>query len=71
MTTCSFYLQPFYNDYDGEALLNAYGENMGQRFARIIHVLTSLPGADRLVWRHVGRVCAEPTESGLWVSVKK
>jgi len=41
---------------DAEGLLNAYGEEMGRRFARIIHVLTSLPGADRLVWRHVGSV---------------
>ena len=39
---------------DAEGLLNAYGEDMGKRFARIIHALTSLPGADRLVWRHVG-----------------
>lgn len=41
---------------NAEGLLNAYGEEMGRRFARIIHVLTSLPGADRLVWRHVGSV---------------
>ena len=38
---------------DAEGLLNGYGEAMGRRFARIIHALTSLPGADRLVWRHV------------------
>ena len=38
---------------DAEGLLNAYGEDMGRRFARIIHAFTSLPGADRLVWRHV------------------
>ena len=41
---------------DAEGLLNSYGEDMGKRFARIIHVLTSLPGADRLVWRHVNGV---------------
>ena len=41
---------------DAEGLLNGYGEAMGRRFARIIHALTSLPGADRLVWRHVGSV---------------
>ena len=41
---------------DAEGLLNSYGEDMGKRFARIIHALTSLPGADRLVWRHVGGV---------------
>ena len=33
---------------DAEGLLNAYGEDMGKRFARIIYALTSLPGADRL-----------------------
>ena len=38
---------------DAEGLLNGYGEAMGRRFARIIHALTSLPGVDRLVWRHV------------------
>ena len=41
---------------DAESLLNDYDEDMGRRFARIIHALTSLPGADRLVWRHVGSV---------------
>jgi hypothetical protein len=41
---------------DAEGLLNSYGEDMGKRFARIIHVLTSLPGADRLVWHHVSGV---------------
>lgn len=41
---------------DAEGLLNGYGEAMGRRFARIIHALTSLPGADRFVWRHVESV---------------
>ncbi len=41
---------------DAQALLNSYGEGMGKRFARIIHALTSLPGADRLVWRHVDSI---------------
>lgn len=41
---------------DDEGLLNGYGEAMGRRFARIIHGLTSLPGVDRFVWRHVGSV---------------
>lgn len=41
---------------NAEGLLNSYGENMGKRFARIIHVLASLPGVDWLVWRHVGDV---------------
>ena len=41
---------------DAEGLLNQYGEDMGKRFAGIIHALTSLPGADRLVWRNVDSV---------------
>ena len=41
---------------DAESLLNTYGENMGKRFARIIHALTSIPGIDRFVWRHVDSV---------------
>ena len=38
---------------DAEALLNAYGDAMGRRFARIVHGLTCLPGVPRLIWRHV------------------
>lgn len=41
---------------DAEGLLNAHGGDMGKRFARIIHVLTSFPGVDRLVWRNVESV---------------
>jgi hypothetical protein len=41
---------------DAEELLNSYGEDMGKRFARIIHALTSLPSADRFVWRNVGSI---------------
>ena len=50
---------------DAEGLLNAYGEDMGKRFAQIIHVLTSLPGADRLVWRHVGSVMEKASSDKL------
>ena len=50
---------------DAEGLLNAYGEYMGKRFARIIHALTSLPGADRLVWRHVGSVMEKASSEKL------
>ena len=38
---------------DAEALLNAYGDSMGRRLARIVHSLTSLPGVSRLIWKHV------------------
>ena len=41
---------------DAETMLNRYGEMMGRRFAKIIHILTSIPGADRFVWHNVERV---------------
>ena len=50
---------------DAEGLLNAYGTYMGKCFARIIHALTSLPGADRLVWRHVGSVMEKASSEKL------
>ncbi|MBE5775738.1 MAG: hypothetical protein E7337_17765 [Clostridiales bacterium] len=50
---------------DAEGLLNGYGEAMGRRFARIIHALTSLPGVDRLVWRHVGSVMKKASSENL------
>ena len=50
---------------DAEGLLNAYGEAMGRRFARIIHALTSLPGADRLVWRHAESVMKKASSEKL------
>ena len=50
---------------DAEGLLNAYGEAMGRCFAGIIHALTSLPGADRLVWRHVESVMKKASSEKL------
>ena len=50
---------------DAEGLLNSYGDDMGKRFARIIHALTSLPGVDRLVWRHVGGVMEKASSEKL------
>jgi hypothetical protein len=50
---------------DAEKLLNSYGEDMGKRFARIIHALTSLPGADRFVWRHVGSIMTKMSSEKL------
>lgn len=50
---------------DAEGLLNAYGEDMGRRLARVIHTFTSLPGADRLVWRHVGSVTEKASSEKL------
>jgi len=50
---------------DAEGLLNSYGEDMGKRFARIIHALTSLPGIDRLVWHHVGGIMEKASSEKL------
>ena len=38
---------------DAEALLNAYGDRLGEKFARIVHTLTCIPGVSRLLWRRV------------------
>jgi hypothetical protein len=41
---------------NAEALLNAYGDRMGRRFAGIVHGRTSIPGVSRLIWRHVAGI---------------
>ena len=41
---------------NAEALLNAYGDRMGRRFAGIVHGITSIPGVSRLIWRHVAGI---------------
>ena len=41
---------------NAEALLNAYGDRMGRRFAGIVYGITSIPGVSRLIWRHVAGI---------------
>ena len=41
---------------NAEALLNAYGDRMGRRFAGIVYGITSIPGVSRLIWRHVADI---------------
>ena len=41
---------------NAEALLNDYGDRMGRRFAGIVHGFTGIPGASRLLWRHVAGI---------------
>ena len=41
---------------NAEALLNAYGDRMGRRFAGIVQGITSIPGVSRLIWRHVAGI---------------
>ena len=41
---------------DAETLLNTYGDHMGQRFAGIVHAITSIPGVSRLLWKRIDRI---------------
>lgn len=41
---------------NAEALLNAYGDHVGRRFAGIVHGITGIPGVSRLLWRHVAGI---------------
>ena len=41
---------------DAEALLNAYGDRLGVKFAGIVHALTCIPGVSRLLWKRVDRI---------------
>ena len=41
---------------DAKSLLNAFGDQMGRHFAGIVHGITSVPGVDKLLWKHVDRV---------------
>lgn len=41
---------------DAEALLCAYGDRMGKRFAGIVHAITIIPGVSRLLWRNIDRI---------------
>ncbi len=41
---------------DAEKLLNAFGDQMGERFAKIVHGITSIPGMDKLIWKSVDRI---------------
>lgn len=41
---------------NAEALLNAYGDHVGSRFAGIVHGITGIPGVSRLIWRHVAGI---------------
>ena len=41
---------------EAEKPLNAYGDDMGRRFAGLVHGVTALPGVPQLIWRHVAGV---------------
>ena len=44
------------NGKDAEELLNAYGRMMGKKFAKAVHVFTSVPGIHRILWKHIDRI---------------
>ena len=44
------------NGLDAEGLLNQYGDEMGERFAHIVHGITSIPGVDRLLWKRIDSI---------------
>ncbi len=37
---------------DAESMLNEYGTEMGRQFAKMVHAVTTVPGADRLIARN-------------------
>lgn len=37
-------------------LLTAYGTQMGEKIARIVHAVTAVPGIPRLLWKHIPRL---------------
>ncbi len=41
---------------DAGRLMNAFGDQMGERFAKIVHGITSVPGVDRLIWKNVDKI---------------
>lgn len=42
--------------YDAEQILCEFGTKMGEKFARIVHKITSIPGVDKLIWKNVDRI---------------
>jgi len=41
---------------DAEKLLNAFGDEMGERFAKVVHGITSIPRMDKLIWKNVDKI---------------
>ena len=37
-------------------ILNTYGKEQGERFAKAVHALTSIPGVDRLIWNNAEKL---------------
>lgn len=43
------------NGEDAEGLLNAYGDHMGEQFAKAVHTMTSFPGVSKLLWKRIDK----------------
>lgn len=41
---------------DAEGLLNAFGDQRGEFFAKLVHALTLAPGIDRLLWKNMDKI---------------
>ena len=41
---------------DADTLMNTFGDQMGELFAKNVHGITSVPGVDKLIWKHVDRI---------------
>ena len=41
---------------DAAAMLNEYGDSMGEKYARIVRFLTGIPGVSRLLWKNIDRI---------------
>jgi hypothetical protein len=50
---------------DAEGLLNAFGDQRGEFFAKLIHVLTLTPGIDKLVWKNIDKIMHIMSEPSL------
>ncbi len=40
---------------DAEGLLNTYGDHMGEKFAKGVHILTSIPGVSKFLWKRIDK----------------
>ena len=50
---------------DAEGLLNAFGDERGELFRKLIRVLTAPPGIDRLIWKNCERIMQFMSSPGL------
>ena len=44
------------HDKDAESLMYTFGDQMGELLAKIVHGITSMPGVDQLIWKHVDQI---------------